>query len=324
MAFGINKTKNEPPKEMSDEEIAMREENDFLNPTADAKKDSQNDPYREEITHKTAFQTTMKTLNALKIVSPIISALMQRPGVEAKNEELSESFRNLITEISGLAENVCNQLNVDPTKDKNFWIRNVLERNFAQILGEQWVSNGKIDVEPIKSMIEGIINFSDKVAEKEKYEEVSDLHLVKLAGISAMLPIIKEATNFNLYRNFENDIEDIMTKLKNKAVEATKELADPYADSAERSKLYYLLLKEAGEMYAVSWKIETQRIGNIMNSFSEDKLRNAINQYKANGGFPLNKVDAEFEKYFNKVVTISQKLVASQTGTIKNRLSNKK
>lgn len=323
MAFGINKTKIEQPREVSEEEIAMREENDFLKPTADAKKDSQNDPYLEEITYKTAFQRTMKTLNALKIVSPIMSALMQRPGVEAKNEELSESFRNLITEISTLAENVCTQLNVDPTKEKNFWIRNVLERNFSQVLGEQWVANGKVDSAPIKQMVEGIINFSENVAEKENYEEVSDLHLVKLAGISAMLPIIKEATNFNLYRNFENDIEGIMTKLKNKAVDATKELADPYANSTERSKLFYLLLKEAGEMYAVSWKIETQRIHNIMESFSEDKLRNAINQYKSNGGFPLNKVDAEFDKYFDKVVGISQKLVASQTGTIKNRLGKK-
>lgn len=323
MAFGINKTKIEQPREVSEEEIAMREENDFLKPTADAKKDSQNDPYLEEITYKTAFQRTMKTLNALKIVSPIMSALMQRPGVEAKNEELSESFRNLITEISTLAENVCTQLNVDPTKEKNFWIRNVLERNFSQVLGEQWVANGKVESAPIKQMVEGIINFSENVAEKENYEEISDLHLVKLAGISAMLPIIKEATNFNLYRNFENDIEGIMTKLKNKAVDATKELADPYANSTERSKLFYLLLKEAGEMYAVSWKIETQRIHNIMESFSEDKLRNAINQYKSNGGFPLNKVDAEFDKYFDKVVGISQKLVASQTGTIKNRLGKK-
>lgn len=323
MAFGINKTKIEQPKEISAEESNIREENDFLQPTADAKKDSQNDPYREELTYKTAFQTTMKTLNALKIVSPIMSALMQRPGVEAKNEDLSESFRNLITEISSLAENVCNQLNVDPTKEKNFWIRNVLDRNFSQVLGEQWVSNGKIDVAPIKDMIESVIAFSDNVAEKEKYTEISDIHLVKLAGISAMLPVLKEATTFNLYRNFENDIEDIMLKLKNKAVEATKELADPYANSEERSKLYFLLLKEAGEMYAISWKIETQRIHNIMNSFAEDKLRSAINQYKTNGGFPLNKVDAEFEKYYTKVVTISQKLVASQTGTIKNRLGKK-
>lgn len=323
MAFGINKTKIEQPKEISAEESTIREENDFLQPTADAKKDSQNDPYREELSYKTAFQTTMKTLNALKIVSPIISALMQRPGVEAKNEDLSESFRNLITEISSLAENVCNQLNVDPTKEKNFWIRNVLERNFSQVLGEQWVSNGKIEVAPIKEMIESVIAFSDNVAEKEQYTEISDIHLVKLAGITAMLPILKEATTFNLYRNFENDIEDIMVKLKNKAVDATKELADPYANSEERSKLYFLLLKEAGEMYAISWKIETQRIHNIMNSFSEDKLRSAINQYKSNGGFPLNKVDAEFDKYFNKVVTISQKLVASQTGTIKNRLNKK-
>lgn len=41
MAFGINKTKIEQPKEISAEESTIREENDFLQPTADAKKDSQ-------------------------------------------------------------------------------------------------------------------------------------------------------------------------------------------------------------------------------------------------------------------------------------------
>lgn len=323
MAFGLPKNQSENQKQISDEENNIREENDFLNPTADARKDSQNDLYREEITHKTAFQNTMKTLNALKIVSPIITALMQRPGVEAKNEELSENFRGLITEISSLAENVCQQLNVDSTKEKNFWIRNVLERNFSQVLGEQWVSNGKVDSEPVKKLVDAIVNFSEVVAEKEEFQEVSDIHLVKLAGISSMLPILKEVSYFNLYRNFENDIEGIMFKIKEKAVEATKQLADPYAKSEERAKLYYLLLKEAGEMYAVSWKIETQRIHNIMNSFSEEKLKGVVDQYKAKGGFPLDKIDAEFEKYFTKVVTISQKLVSSQTGTIKNRLSKK-
>lgn len=322
MAFGLPKPKTEV-KEKSEEEISIRAENTFLNPTADAKKDSQNDLYREEVTYKTAFQNTMKTLNALKIVSPIMSALMKRPGVEAKNEDLSESFRNLITEISSLAQEVCNELNVDSTKEKNFWIRNVLERSFSQILGEQWVVNGKVDSQPIKQMVESIVAFSENVAEKEKYEDISDIHLVKMAGITAMLPILKEATTFNLYRNFEEDIEGIMTNLKSKAIEATKELADPYANSEERAKLFYLLLKEAGEIYAVSWKIETLRIENIMNSFSEDKLRNAINQYKNNGGFPLNKIDSEFEKYFNKVVTISQKLVISQPGNIKTRLAKK-
>ena len=320
MAFGPKNINPEQTKQMSDEEIAIREGNDFLNSTSDAKKDSQNDLYRENLTNKTAFQNTMKTLNALKIVSPIISALMQRPGVEAKNEDLSESFRNLITEISSLANDVCTQLNVDPTKEKNFWIRNVLERNFSQILGEQWVTNGKTDTTFVKEVMESIINFSQNVDEKEKYNEISDIHLVKLAGISAMLPVLKEVSEFNLFRNFENDIEHVMTKLKDKAVEATKELADPYANSDERAKLYYLLLKEAGEVYAISWKIETKRIHNIMNSYSEDKLKTAIDRYKSDGGFPLNKIDSEFEKYFQKVVAISQKLVVAQSGSIKNRL----
>lgn len=332
MAFGINNIKKQEDKSSTNTDVVQEEsvenqsdENnlEFLNPTKDAAKDSQNDPYREEITKKNAFQNIMKTLNALKIVSPIISALMQRPGVEAKNEELSESFRNLITHISTMSEKVCEKLEVDAKKEKNYWIRNVLERNFSQILGEQWISTGKINTTEIESFIDDVIKFSDTVSENDFQDNLDKKTVMKLALINSMTPILKEVSDFNLMRDFTNDILPIMSKLNEKAKEATTQLADPYATSDERVKLYYLLLKEAGNLYAVSWKIESVRIKNIMNSYDKEKLQNSIEQYKNKGGFPLNKVDAEFEKYYDKIIAVSEKLVVNQSGSIKNRLKNK-
>jgi cell division protein ZapA (FtsZ GTPase activity inhibitor) len=329
MAFGIKNTQNHPNQQNNDvkatpnEQIENNSGVDFLKPTKDAQKDSQNDPYRAELTAKSAFQHTMKTLNALKIVSPIISSLMQRPGLDAANEEMSASFRGLITETSILAENVCEKLSIDSTKERNFWIRNVLERNFAKILGDQWVSQGKIETDKVKNLIDDIVKFSTNVAEKEYFEEVSDLNLVKLAAINAMLPILSESANFDLYRNVGGDIEYIMTKLYNTASEATKKLADDYSDTTERAKMFYLLVQEAGELYAVSWKIEGHRINRIISSYPEDKLKSVIERYKTTGGFPIDKVDLEFDKYYDKMLVITEKLVMSQKGTIKNRLSNK-
>ena len=49
--------------------------------------------------------------------------------------------------------------------------------------------------------------------------------------------ILKEANEFNLYRNLEVDIEVIMTKLFNTATVAVSKLADEYANEQDRSNI---------------------------------------------------------------------------------------
>lgn len=339
MAFGLTKTKNKtegddapiigentgnddvfplPPKQ-----ISTKEGLGFLQPTKDAKKDSRNDPYIAEVTYKEAYKHTLKTLNALKIVSPIIAALMQRPGVDASNEDMTDGFRSLITDISNISQSVCEKLGIDSTKDRNFWIRNVLEKSFADILGKQWVAEGKTNLNGISELIDTVIEFGGNVADKNQYDEIPEEALVKLAGIKAMLPVLNEANNFNLYRNLENDIEIIMTKLFNISKGAVEKLANDYAGEEERSKLFYLIMQEAGELYAASWRCEGNRVEKIMKSHPKEKLEGILEKYKTNGGFPLDKIDHDFEKYFNKMVIITDKLVLSQKGPIATRLKNK-
>jgi hypothetical protein len=307
-------------------EIKSNNEKDsieFLQPKKDAVKDSMNDPYRAEVTQKSAYQYTLKTLNALKIVSPIIMALMQRPGIDSTSEDLSQSFKQLISETSSISEYVCEQLGIDPQKERNFWVRNVLEKSFAEILNAQWTTSGKINVEPLKLLVEQIIKFGETTAEKVQYDELPEESLIKIATIKAMLPIFNEAQVNSLYRNLDNDIEPIMTKLFEISKLAVIKLSDDYANEKDRSKLFYMIIQEAGQLYASAWKAEGIRVAKIMANHPPEKLQNTLDKYKKTGGLPITKIDNDFDKYFDKMLVITEKLVLSQKGNISNRLKNK-
>lgn len=333
MAFGnknLLKEKQEDkiPTYSSEQDILIENEIDnkdsnldFLNPKKNARKDSLNDPYQEEMLKKTAFQYTLKTLNAIKIVSPIIIALMHKPGVDSSSEEMSSSFRMLIKEISNLSGMVCEKIGVDPSKEKNYWVRNVLEKSFAEILKEQWITNESVNTEKIINLINYVAEFTEGVAEKIEYDEIPDKSLLKIASIKAILPIINEAkTNFDLYRDLEKDIEPIMTKLFSKSSYAVDRLSDNYAESSDRAKIFYMIMQEAGNLYASSWHAEGKRFLNIMESYSPEKLQKVLEKYKKSGGFPIDKVEMEFDKYFDKMIVITEKLVTSPKSGIEKKL----
>ncbi len=293
---------------------------DFLQPKKDHIKDSMNDPYRAQLIQKNAYQYTMKTLNALKIVSPIISGLMQNPGLDATNTELSNNFKLLITEISNISEKVCEKLEIDPTKEQNFWIRNVLERCFSEIIHYQWVKFGKVDIEPLVELINHVIEKED-VAEKFEYAEISENSLVKLATIKSMIPILKEGLENPLYRNLDDDIEHIMSKLYESSKNSVIKICDDYADQKDKAKLFYLIMQEAGKLYAISWKMEAARVNQIMNDYPPEKLNDVLTKYKESGGLPLTKIENDFDKYFEKMMVITDKLISSSQGNIKKRLN---
>lgn len=325
MAFTMKKeNKNtNPDVENGLDSASTKDSIDFLQPKKNAVKDSGNDPYRAEVTQANAYKYTLKTLNALKIVSPIITALMQRPGVDAATEELSKSFKLLITETSAISESVCEQLGIDPKNERNFWIRNVLEKSFAEVLNVQWVAHGKINIEPLKALMEHVIEFGENASEKTQYDDISEVSLIKLATIKAMLPILNETHNHTLYRNLETDIEPIMTKLFEASKNAVNKLSDDYAEEKDKAKLFYMLIQEAGVLYSTAWKVEGIRIAKIMESHDADKLQITLDKYKSSGGLPLTKVDQYFDKYFDKMLAITEKLVISQKGNIESRLKIK-
>ena len=60
-------------------------------------KDTLNDVYERETLKKTSYQMTLKTLNALKIVSPIVQAIIEtQSNKEGEEERVSTLFKDMV------------------------------------------------------------------------------------------------------------------------------------------------------------------------------------------------------------------------------------
>ena len=105
---------------------------DFLNQVRDLKKDFGNNVFANEFSQKGSRQGVLKTMNALRVVSPVICALMSHPGYASNPQEISKAFKDMFTDISYISEKMCEVLDVNPKEENNFWIKNVFERKYLK------------------------------------------------------------------------------------------------------------------------------------------------------------------------------------------------
>lgn len=294
---------------------------DFLKPKKDVRAEFRTDPFGAEMAQKDAFQYTLKTLNAIKIVAPVISALLRNPGLDASNDDLSASFKTIISELSELSEKICQNIGIDYKQERNFWIRNSIEKTLSSVLKEQWLAFGKLNSDSILKLVSQIDEtIVEACPEKLHYEDLSDEASVKYSVIRAIMPIFSEFQKNSLLRDFEKDVEPISEKLFLTAKDGVDKLADDFADSEARAKLFSMLIQEAGRLYAVLWHAEASRIDAIAAGYSPDKVKATIDKYKNSGGFPLSKIDSDFDKYFPRIVMTAEKLVSSSKTGAANRL----
>lgn len=282
---------------------------DFLEPKKDINKEARSDPYRIMVTEKEAYQMTMKAMNALTVVSPIISGLLQNLEANADGKQLSDDFNKIITEVSTVAESTCAKIGIDPTKANNRWVRNMLERIYSNIAHDQWINKKEVNLENVFYLIEKVVDYSVNSAEKMQYIDLDEQSSVALSCINAMAPVIEEMENASLFRNIEEDIEPIMKKLFDASEKALKKLANDYAGPENRAKLFALLMQEAGKLYASSWKNEVKRINYFVSKNPTEAVKEQIEKYKTSGGMPLVKIDANFDRFFERTVVISAKLI---------------
>ena len=299
---------------------------DFLAPRKDIKKDSLNDVYEQETLKKTSYQMTLKTLNALKIISPIIQTLIQtQTSKDGEDDRVSMLFKDMVLKISESAVNACEAIGVDPKKEKNAWVRNVFERCIADFIKEQYLKHDNLDTKKVDLIISQLSEISNNYAEKEPYEELSSDSLVSMATIRAMLPIVNESmNNFDFYRKLENDLEHIVNFISKECEKGTEALASDYANEKNRAQIYFLLMQEAGVLYASCWKSESKRIISILENNPSDKVKQGFEKYKSNGGFPLSKIEQDFTIFFQRFIVISQKLsLAERRSNLAGRLKKK-
>lgn len=283
----------------------------FLNAVKDLKKEHGNDLFANEFSQKGSRQAVLKTMNALRVVSPVVCALISHPGVDGKPQDVSAAFKKMFTDISFISEKMCEKLDVNPKEEANFWIKNVFEKNFAEIIKSQWETNHSAEVDEIVPLFDDILKVADKMTSTQNYEDISPVTNVRAAVLRCTIPIIMEAINgFHLYRVVEEDVEHIADVIFNASLNACQSLADEYADATSRSKLFYLLTTQATQVYLAAWRAEGIALENLIMRQPE-KAEELRKRCYESGGLPIVKVDNHFFKYFEKLVIVTEKLTST-------------
>ncbi len=171
---------------------------------------------------------------------------------------------------------------------------------------------------------DSILEKIDHYKEKSQYEDYNEMTQIKVGVLKASSKILNTIqSTFDLHRDVEKDIEEITEKLFNLSYEKVDKLADEYASSKDRAKLFYNIIIQAADTYSIAWEMEVKRVKEIMDNTPKEKLEKLMSKYKDNDGLPIDKIEHDFNKYFNKTIAVTEKLIFSQKGTLEKRLKNR-
>lgn len=293
----------------------------FLQPDASAPNCMPSrDPAKAERASDEARRKTMRTLNAVKILSPVLSAVIERHGASGSEDESLATFRRLVSQASEMSELVIVELGEDPASPDSFWLRNMLERAFCEILRDQ-VQRGKDgSLKSLQPVLRQVARMEWPSGEgKVEFETWGPDTTVRAALIRATAPVMIKAAGFDFFRtDLAADMEAIMRSLMGAASRATLAICDPIASEKEKASLFSVLVGEAGSLYASAWNACGKQVVKNLSGLNDKELKSLLSQNPT--GLPLDKVNAMFEKSFGRLVALSVKLVPQKPGRIEARL----
>lgn len=310
MAFTANQTIKNSKNNLSNNEF------DFLNQEKSYAKENPTDFLGQEMTQKASQKFNIKLINALKIVSPIILVLMEKAGYNSEKmnkEELSKSFKYLVETTNQLSEFICEKI-TEIDNSNSLWLKNNFETHLAKIISKEWKYNKDVDIDNIKKLIEATLNTVDIFSEKGDYVPIKGSLNVKVSCIQALNYMQQELYKYNtISRDINNELSDYLNIVFLAAENGTKKISDSYATEDERGQVFSILIQEAAKAYINSWKNYNQYVESTLSSYEEEKKQNLLNKYKSTGGFPLTKVNENFNLFFERILQTTLVVIQEKT-----------
>lgn len=289
----------------------------FMQPMVDL---SSMDPAKADKAAADGRRATLRTLNAVKILGPVMAAVVERHAMSGGEEDAVGAFKAMVGQASEMSELVLRELGEDPMAPANFWLRNMLERAFCEILKDQVQRGREPTLRPLEPLLRDVSRIQWQASESPApFESWAPDTSARVALVRAAAPIMARFAGFNFFRtDLGADIEDIMRLLMGKAAAATVAMADPGASERDRASLFSVLVVEAGSLYASAWHSCGKQMVNNLESLNDVKLAALIAEDPR--GLPLDKVNEVFEHNFARLTTLSAKLVPQAAGKIEARI----
>lgn len=280
------------------------------------------DPRSAERIEDEARKKTLRALNALRIVGPLLAAIQERIP-DGSNDEVAREFMSMVEKTTLFSRKMSEHLGIDSEQPKNFWIRNVLERICAETIKERWLEKGDADVERLLDGAVRVcsaadnIDFGEKEIQALPVDETLRIALMKAMG----LVLSRMECGFDFFRNMDSEAERVGALLMRKAAEGALVLSDPHAGERERASLFSVAVEEAARLYGAAWIATGRKACDSLAAMSDEKLNALLAKHKE--GLPVTSVDESFRKNFERMISVTAKLIPPKSGGSAERLGRR-
>lgn len=250
-----------------------------------------------------------RSINALTTHSELIGALIACPGSESATEELVASARQMIHATDDAARAILASLQTD--MERTPWAHYQAMRVASRVVAARWKDSAARGA--VTADISDQFAAWGEIMQHPVPEPVftpfthDDAAAIRLGLVEAMSPVINEVNVFSFFRKPEDCLRMACSSILDAATTASRQLAGDDADAESLRQLVYALIRNAGRIYAESWrKYAKDVVGDL-----QSRPREEINAYvKAHPeGLPVDTVTASFEQTFRRLVETVAHLV---------------
>lgn len=264
------------------------------------------DPKKSDIQEDTVRRKTIATLNAIKIMAPIITALAF-PNTQEKN--LSGDYFLLTKATNDISKKICLEIGIDPDKSSNLWALNMVEKVVSECLKEQYISSeGIINEDLIYKSISLVVHNTElNSIAKNEFHHVNEKTAIQAAIIKAASLIFESfETGFDFNRDIVKEVDIILTHIVDKISRIESKIYPLDATDHDKAYIKSSLIVEAGQLYKTIHLAESERVKSILISKTKEEKNSIYEKYP--DGFPMSNIEKKFDSFFDKLVAVSIKL----------------
>jgi hypothetical protein len=242
-----------------------------------------------------------KACNALAVVSPLVDALIDYPGPAAQPEVLVAAARNMLESATRSTNEILSTFGIEPNTLP--WAHHRVLRVVSSAVAASWRHSAKLGM--VSADISALLPAWLALANTDLPEvgfvdlDVDECTALRITFLEALRPVMHEVAIFNMFRDPSVALRDAAEQMLEACNKAAGPLAGELATPKARRLLVAALLRNAGELYASSWRKEAERAVETLIALSPDDQRAQV--AKNPEGLPTHVIKITFLDAFDRL-----------------------
>jgi hypothetical protein len=244
-----------------------------------------------------------RMLNTLGMAAPMVNALIQHPGAKGEYATLVQSAQAMLREANTASRFLIDELGMGRAD----WAQYKMLRLMTSAVADRWRTTAREDGTPtpsIANLLPVWVALAHESTPDPAYDDPPDDDAIAgaIALLDAMRPVMGAIDRFDLFHDPAEAAKQAKDLIVSASTQALHMLLPEGAADRSRRQLHQALLRNAGNIYASSWRKLSEQVVSDLKSLPPAEQEARVRNHP--GGFPLTQVNDGFAASFSQLVDI--------------------